>query len=255
MSAPTSSAQSEPEEHKSAPVQSARALASAPSQSLAGIVESIVRPMLTTPTLTEEVQPYYVSRITSTSCDTSKLSDLARLWIATHLATEHEYDQVQAGVQIYGDDADDIADALARTTRHTHEDAVREELREFRAWLEYHLYATVGGDDGDDFDGPDIDPPAGATAKERAEFNARSYLREYSKDRCLFILFRASCSSALSHPAWVAVRDSSSVVVKEVLATQVWTLTPAQKKRALDDALTAAREEARKRRKVVIEVD
>ena len=257
MSAEAASAQTtSAEECKSAVAHSARALAATPSQSLAGIVESIVRPILTTPTLTEEVQPYYCAE--RTGVDQSKLSPLARLWIFSRgldVRTEHSYSEL-CGLDW---DSLSVAARVAATTASTREDAVNREVVEFTRWLEENLYVTVA----EQFTKGSIRQLASLSRSRDALQPGDNLLRfivsdQNERDDGLpacdvyehYRLGEFNTLTPLSHPALLDMVLLASAAVSRMLMSQVLELSEEQEKQALDAALVDARESARKRRKL-----
>lgn len=236
-----------------APVQSARALApdTAASQSLAGVVERIVRPMLATPTLTEEVQPYFCGvGQERREFDKSKLTSLARLWITRQRVAPVRYTDL-SGLDWNGTT---LHARVAATTAVSREEAVRREVAGFSQWLEDRLYITVGDyyvevDRGSGREKSMLEPME-VVPKSVLASNLLAWLLRLDEDYddpenmkdVLYELYRMRDGVALlSQPALVDMLLLVSGIVSSVLDMQVLELSERQKKRALDDALTRSR--------------
>ena len=122
-------------------VHSARALASAQSQSMAGVIKYIVRPMLAAPTLEEEVQPFFCGM----DVDVSSLSAAARVWIVRYTDDPLLGRGLDAYLQLSGRGHDYFGPEalLAATTALTRNESIQREVVAFKQWVIAHRDVTV----------------------------------------------------------------------------------------------------------------
>ena len=224
---------------------SARGLASTSSQSLAGIVERLVRPMLKARTLTQEIQPFYclATFAERSALDQTALTAAARQWIRAHdRFSKWSYSQL-CGLD-FGKTT--LQERIDVTTQLDREEALRREMSAFSAWTEANMYLTVR-----DAKRSGMKMPVywlGGKPRSSRNLFTLVWNGEYGVERSLWSVYRLQPGiMPLSH---LVVHDMVAIcqaMVEDVLQQEV---SEQQKKRALDDALTAARTEASKRRKM-----
>ena len=142
----SSSSSESADECNTAVAHSARALTTNPSQSLAGIVELIVRPMLAAPTVSEEIQRVVCQKEWG-QCGVNKWSEsLLRSLSAFDLSIIASYG-FDGQIPMY-DGWGETSYApyqqnYAATTRYTHDYALRMEFDEFTSSLEETVLLTT----------------------------------------------------------------------------------------------------------------